>query len=118
MADQDLFERLASTRLALEEASDGTQRDRLLARLRELRTELRRVTHDGMTTMTDGQLTRRIETLERQLRELADRRTPEIGCGVDVVHAMNYNRSIDARCGRDEMNAELIRLMTERSDRF
>ena len=67
--------------------------------------------------MTDGQLTRRIETLKRQLRELADRRTPVIGCGVDVVQAMSYNRSIDAKSGRDDMNAELIRLRTERSDR-
>jgi hypothetical protein len=117
MADQDLFALLASTRLALEETPDGTEHDRLSAQLRELRTELRRVTHGGMTTMTDGQITRRIETLERHLRELANQRSRVSGCGEEVLRAMSHNRSIDAKGGRDDMNAELVKLMTERSDR-
>lgn len=117
MQELDLFERLASTRLALEETSDSRERDRLMTRLHELRAEVGQRTLHGMATITDRQVARRIGDLERRLRELNEQRSRMSGCGSEVLRAMSHNTAVDARGGRDAIEAELLALRAEQANR-
>ena len=121
MVDDELFNKLAATRAAFEDADDPADRDRLEAELTELRRQVSASTRGGLDTMTDEQLDREIARLERELTQLHERKlNPSMaaaasgrGGGFDPLELQKHNQRIDKQGDRAGLERALVELREE-----
>jgi len=121
MVDDELFGKLAATRAAYEDATEAEERDRLEAELVELRAQVSDSTRGGLDTMTDEQLGREIQRLERELAQLHERKlNPSMaaaalgrGGGFDPLLLQKHNQRVDKEGDRAGLEKSLVELREE-----